>query len=121
MSGVFHIDNAARRKLCAPPDWKAYRFEAITGGFIVTGSEPVGTYLTGPRKGSPKWVGKGVQVILSDVEVKAEEALYVQTTGNCHECLGKKKILDSWSKAEGVKRKPCPHCNATGKATAVLA
>lgn len=116
MAGIYHLENAARRKLKASPDWKAFRFEVVTGGYILTGEVPVGIFKSGPRKGSPKWTLPGRNVVLSDLELEAEEALYAKTTGNCPSCLGTKETFYSWSKVEGTKNRPCKDCMASGKA-----
>lgn len=116
MASIVHLESAARRKLSAPEAWKSYRWEVLAGGYLVTGAVPVGLYKSGPRKGRPKWEGRGTKVVLSEMEVGAEVARYIQETGNCANCLGTKEEFLSWSVTEGTKRRPCSECNATGKA-----
>lgn len=116
MAALQHIEAAARRKLGASEDWKAYQFESIDGDYIVVGSVPVGVFSSGPRKGKPKWKGDGKKVIVHGAEVEAEIARYVGATGNCFNCFGTKEEFLSWSIAEGTKRRHCSVCGGSGVA-----
>lgn len=119
MASIVHLESAARRKLGASKEWKSYRWEVLTGGFLVTGAVPVGLYKSGPRKGKPKWQGRGTKVLLSETEVVAEVALYIRETGNCANCCGTKQEFLSWRVNEGTKFRPCSECGATGKAKVI--
>lgn len=116
MSCLRHIETAARRKAGAGEEWKAFRFEAVTGGYIVVGAIPVGVYSRGPRKGKPKWNGTGTKIVVSDADVKAEADKYVLDTGNCPDCLGTREELQSWSATHGTKTQPCSVCAGSGRA-----
>lgn len=116
MPGMDHIENAARRKLGAKPEWKAFRFEAVGGDFIVTGDIPVGYYKRGASKGRPKWKLPGQKTIATAADVKAEMDRYVKETGNCPECFGTKEQLKRWSQEHGKEMEPCKDCAGTGKA-----
>jgi hypothetical protein len=116
MSAIQHIESAARRKLSAVSEWKGYSFEVVAGGYIVIGEIPMGVYSRGPKKGSPKWKGRGTKVIVSDADVKAETEKYVLDTGNCPDCLGTKEELVSWSATHGTKTRPCSVCAGSGRA-----
>lgn len=112
-----HAEAAAQRKLCVSDKWLAFKWEAVTGGLIITGGYPIGNYASGPRKGKPKWKMPGTMVVLSDADLEAEKALYVDFTGNCPECLGSKQEFESWTTGKGTTYRPCSKCGATGKAT----
>jgi hypothetical protein len=116
MGNINFLEVAARRKLGLSDAWKSYRWEVVSGGVIVDGEITTATYSRGPRKGKPKFTGKGTRVVVTDAEVKAEEALYVQTTGNCLECQGTGQEFESWTAGVGIKTRPCRKCEATGKA-----
>lgn len=120
MGNLQHIENAARRKANASEDWQGYHFEVVIGGYLVIGSAPVGHYKSGPRKGTPKWEGEGITVVVTEDDVAIETSLYVKTTGNCPNCFGKKTELVSWSKREGTKTQPCRACTGSGLAQAEL-
>lgn len=119
MAGLEHIETAARKKLGAAEGWRWFKCESVSGGWIIEGCVPDGTYSRGPRKGRPKFKAPGDRVVVSEDDVAVQEALYVQATGNCHQCLGTAKQIRSWSKAEGTKHDPCAKCNGTGKANPV--
>lgn len=115
-----HMESAARRKVNAPEDWRAYHYEVITGGYLIIGSVPVGKYKSGPRKGSPKWEGEGVKVVVTEADVETETSLYVKTTGNCPNCFGEKTEFLRWSKAAGLETQTCRSCHGSGRAPEVL-
>lgn len=117
MPHLDHLDSAARRKLKAPENWRAFSFECVgENDYLVIGDVPTSFYTRGKKKGRPKgWVGPGTKVILSRAEVDAEVVRYAESTGNCPECFGTKEVFQSWGRTEGVKTKPCEECGATGK------
>lgn len=106
-----HLESAARRKLGASADWKAYRYEVISDCVLVAGMVPAGY----TKKGRPKWKGQGQRTVLTPGEIEAEVARYEETTGNCSKCIGTGQVFKSWSQAEGLKTVDCPACGATGK------
>lgn len=116
MPHLDHLDSAARQKLKAPENWRAFSFEVVGDDYLVIGDVPTAFYSRGPRKGRPKsWRGPGTKVILSKADVDAEISRYIETTGNCPNCFGSKEQFQSWSKSDGLKTRPCETCNATGK------
>lgn len=116
MAGLEHIETAARKKLKASEEWRWFRCEAISGGFLIEGQVPSGTYSRGPRKGRPKFKPPGERVVVSEAEVEAEKGLYVRTTGNCPNCFGAKELAIGWSVDTGTRMGPCRECDGTGKA-----
>lgn len=117
MANLNHLESAARRQLSAPENWYAYAYEVIgENHYLVTGEITTAVYTRGPRKGRPKFVGRGTKVVLTREDVEAESRRYALSTGNCPECFGKKEVFQSWSREEGTKTRPCANCEATGVA-----
>lgn len=116
MAHLQHIEAAARRKLGVSEEWKAYQYSAISGDYIVVGSVPVGVFSSGPRKGTPKWKGEGLTVLVFQAEVEAEIARYISVTGSCPNCFGTKEEFLSWRAGEGSKMRMCSRCGGSGLA-----
>ena len=118
MSDWFNI--VARKKLSAPPEWQWFRIEAIrkdgeyTHDAMVTGAVPLGVKKNGDIRWPPEKVSDRITV--RDFEVQQAKAEYEYETGKCAECEGEGAVLHSVSVTEGRKTKPCPKCNATGRA-----
>jgi len=104
------LNIAARKKLGAGEDWHWCESEAITGGFLLTGS----ITKTGPRTGRPQWVKPMQKVLISDSEIETVKAEFESATGKCYQCEGTAQELYGWSKAEGARYRPCKRCGATG-------
>jgi len=122
MANLNFLESAARRKLAAPEAWYAYSFEVIgDNDYLVIGEIVTAFYTRGPRKGRPKFVGRGRKVVITRADVDAEILRYVASTGNCPECFGTKEVFQSWSREEGTKKRPCTKCQATGRALAPVA
>lgn len=117
MPHMNHLESAARRKLKAVPDWKAYSYEVVGDCYLIEGKIPEGTYAKGARKGQPRW-GKadGQKTVLTQADVDAEIALYEKTTGSCRDCFGNGKTLVKASVKEGTVFGPCSRCGGSGKA-----
>lgn len=111
------IEDIARRKLSAPPEWTWCKSERIgNDAFLLEGGIPR-KLRSGPRKGCNTFRGcELTRVIVTDAEVKAEKAAYEAATGLCCECLGEKVTFASWSAAEGRKTRECRRCNGSGNA-----
>ena len=120
------LETHAREKLSitVPPEWKAYKWEAfpdcarepmlyqeLTGGVAPTTTR-------GKRKGKPNWrkMDKTTKrtVVITVEEHKAWLIEWEKKTGLCSRCEGTGKLLESWSREEGDKYRPCPKCNGTG-------
>lgn len=116
MPHLDHIESAARQKLNAPENWHGFSFEVVGDCYLVIGDIPTAFYMRGSRKGRPKsWKGSGNKVVVGQADVDAAISRYIKDTGNCPECFGSKEVFQSWSKATGVKTRPCDACKATGK------
>jgi hypothetical protein len=114
MSGYF-MELAARRKLGRGEDWKACRWEAMTGGAMIDGGVPR-ILKAGPRKGKPTWKGQPIErVLLNEEDCAREVQLYIAETGNCPVCRGTGHEWRGWSRDDGDRYRPCPRCKATGK------
>ena len=112
-----YLESAARRKLKASPEWRAFKFEAIEDWYLIEGKIPEGAYASGPRKGQPKWgAGDGQKTILTAEDVDEEMELYERTTGLCRDCFGSGKVMLGWSKEKGKTFRRCPRCGESGKA-----
>jgi hypothetical protein len=96
--------------------WKAYQWEDCDDDSIVTGSVPDGVYSKGPRKGKPRFVGKGKRVIITRVELEARAIAYEAETGKCWDCKGTGQTWAGWSRTEGTKYRECQRCAGTGEA-----
>lgn len=95
--------------------WKPYRWEAATGGNIVTGSVPFGVYRSGPRKGQPVFDSTDRKtVVVSDEDVKTRAERYESETGNCWNCKGTGQVVSGWSAKAGTRYKACGRCGGTG-------
>lgn len=112
------MDLAAKKT--AVEGWQAWKWESITGGHLVTGEVPNGTYTRGPGKGQPRFGQAGAQhkqrVIVSEAELQAVAAAHEAETGECWDCKGTGKTWAGWSAKEGVTYRPCKRCGASGKA-----
>jgi hypothetical protein len=98
--------------------WTPYRWEAATGGHLVTGAVPFGTYKSGPRKGRPRFDHKNTTdrktVVVSDEDVKTRAERYESETGNCWNCKGTGQVVSGWSAKAGTRYKACGRCGGTG-------
>ena len=74
---------------------------------------------SGPRKGRTNVAkpspGTEETVIITPAEHESWLAAWGARTGRCIDCLGKGEKVQSWSKAEGTKYKPCRACGGDGK------
>ena len=116
----------ARELLGMPPEWDAYRFEAIgltstqpTKVFCVEGAvAPLKT--RGKYKGNPNWAKRDRATVRTAYFTPDEHDTWKSgwelKTGKCAECTGSGQRNVGWSAADGAKFKPCEKCNATGKA-----
>lgn len=111
---VCHTDAVAIRK-AAIDGWEPFAWEVIgTDGMLITGGIP--RLLTrGPRKGKKTWArSASSKVVVTRVEVDAEEARYVAETGNCGKCYGIGRVMVGWSATEGEKYSACKACDGKG-------
>jgi len=97
------------------PGWKAFRWQAAGPDSIVTGSVPVGTYSRGPRKGEPKFKGKGTMVVVTRAEKESAATAYEAETGRCWNCKGTGQVVRKISKVEGTTYRPCVRCGGSGR------
>jgi ribosomal protein L40E len=104
------LNLAARKKLGVGDDWQWCESEAITGGFLLTGSKTT----IGPRSGRPKWIRPMEKVLIADADLREAEKSWEAEHGKCFRCEGTKQELFGWSKADGNKYRPCTRCGATG-------
>ena len=112
---MHHVEAIARRKLKGPPEWEYCCWERIEPDMlIVEGGVPI-PGKTGPARWRHVELGK---TVVTDAERTAEFARYEAETGTCGTCLGTREVFHSWNHLTGTKMKPCPRCNATGKAPA---
>lgn len=104
------IRNACIRKLNADPSWRWSKVERLAGGILVEGSPTIVT-----PKGKTKWEKERTRLLLTQEELDYEKEAYEEVTGNCHACEGTGQYTYGWSVTDGIKTKPCPYCNGTGK------
>ncbi len=118
----------ARRKLGAPPEWKAYDWRLLeSGDTLLTGGIPN----DGPR--NRRWRGVSPQrAVVTKEESDAELARFERETGKCHGCGGCGECVASVGVVEkpgtsildgkfqrGVARyriRTCSRCGGSGKA-----
>jgi DnaJ-class molecular chaperone len=102
------------------PDWECLILETLMDGtkpsdiVRVTFHEKGTPYQRGPRKGKRRVLKAKRDVYVTRNEVREAEAAWEKETGGCARCRGKKEVLHSWSRQDGIKRKVCPKCNGTG-------
>lgn len=109
-------ESIAKRKLgIESTDWMWCNLQRIgPDATKVEGGIPK-TITRGKRKGKPSWRGIALETcIVTDAEVKVEQAAYEATTGNCWECGGEKQVVKSWHHIDGVTYTPCRRCGGTG-------
>lgn len=111
------IEDIARRKLGAPPEWTWCKSERIgTDAFMLEGGIPR-KLKSGPRKGRNTFKDcELAKVVVTDAEVKAEKAAYEASTGLCCECRGEKVTTARWSTTEGRETRECRRCKGSGTA-----
>jgi hypothetical protein len=117
----------ARELLGMPPEWNAYKYEAI--GHTADQKEcklirvdgavaPLKT--RGKYKGHPHWdkLDKETEKTAFFTPSEHDEWLrqWEQKTGKCARCVGRGEKMVGWSAANGVSYKPCDKCGATGNA-----
>ena len=107
----------ARRKLGLPLfQWHTLRavdWHAIeTSDTLVVGGEPIGVYTKGKGKGRPKFGPRSTDrtCVVTDAELKAEQAAWEAETGHCARCCGSGEVFQSMSVTEGTKYRTCPKC-----------
>jgi hypothetical protein len=96
------------------PDFDIGSMEAIANNDTLLKCYKTQPITKGKNKGQKKYVGTATIVVISQDEIKAEEARYERMTGNCQRCFGNKQIAKSWSKDEGTVYRDCPRCKGTG-------
>ena len=98
--------------------WTPYRWEAATGGHLVTGAVPFGVYARGDKKGLPRFhhpkASSRQTVVVSDNEIKAQAEKYEAETGHCWNCKGTGQRQAGWSAKEGIRYQSCKRCGGTG-------
>lgn len=104
------INVVARKKLGQPPEWRWCKFE---GGVPRPRK-------SGKHKGLPTWRDCVLtKCVVTRAEMNQAKAVYEAETGGCHACAGTGQWYSGWNRDTGNRFKPCPRCNATGKATEV--
>lgn len=101
------------------PAWGAYCAGSATGGYIVDGCVPYGTYSRGPRKGKPRYSHPKATdrrtIIVTTDQVQAAASAY-ESCGRCWQCKGSGKEWSGWSAETGTRQRTCRRCQGTGKA-----
>lgn len=106
------ISAAARAKLGKGPEWRWSDSRVVGDAYLVKGGVPHRT-----RAGRMKWDRRTLdEVILTRADFDAARATYERDTGRCAKCSGTGEWSYGWTKDTGRLVKPCPRCNATGKA-----
>lgn len=117
---MHHRDRIAWRKAGRIEGWVGCIFEAVDYASsrrdtIVSGGVP-GIKTRGKYKGREDWKNVPLKkVVVTSEEYEAEKLNYIQQTGNCPECIGKGKVIQSWCVKEGTKYKVYNVCAGTGK------
>ena len=98
--------------------WRAYKWERMCGGDLVTGCAPDGEYKSGPRKGRPRFSkplpGTRQQVPVTNAELNAHAARYEREECKCWSCKGSGEEFAGWSKDAGTRKRTCQSCGGTG-------
>lgn len=94
-------------------DKKTYSPSGVTKvGFM----KADGVYARGAKKGRPRYLKDTERFeYVTKEELDRVMAAYESETGKCAHC-DEGQVLESYSKTEGRKTKPCPKCDGTGKA-----
>ncbi len=110
----------AREILGLPPEWQAYLWEVKGIGIYIEGAVPNGVFKRGKRKGHTNWKlrDKNTEAAITIPNDRHREWLrrWETDTGKCHHCKGTGQEFAGWSVSEGVKRRDCGRCGATGDA-----
>jgi len=117
VSGTYHIESVARRKLAPLPEgWEPWKYERVgPDATMVTGSVP--RILTrGKNKGQKRWPKPGQAVVVTDAERDAEFARYEAETGVCGKCFGRGEESAGWHYKTGTKYRTCRRCKGSGGA-----
>jgi len=122
------LESLARRSLGQPETWSAFRWESLRAGNEAIGWKLRGAVapprLRGIAKGRPNWKRRDksteCEIIISVAQYNAFETEWVKQTGRCPDCAGKATAFVGWSRDEGVKTRPCPECQGTGKVASVV-
>lgn len=114
------LEDIARRKLGAGPDWQWCKSEVIGayghGDFLLSGGVPR-ILKSGPRKGRGTWAGITLdRCVVTQSEIAAEQRAYEASTGTCHRCLGEKQTIHGVSSTNGTTYRVCSRCMGTGLA-----
>ena len=112
-------EQAARKKLSLPPEWQAWKWEAI--GFPHT--KDVLVYLGVPRllksgkhKGLRTWRDSKEtrKCVITEADEQEAYADY-ERSGKCFACFGTGEAWGGWNHLTGNRYIPCRRCGATGK------
>jgi len=105
-------------ELAGIPGWKAFRYETVEGGFLITGAVAK-PYVRGSRKGQPNWKNLDPSTLKRIIITKTSSDYFIQSweshTGKCSKCYGTGKESRGWTKAEGKLLRTCLKCLGTGK------
>lgn len=125
MNATDLLEEHARDLLGAGPDWKAYRWEVLPHDgkpfyFAVTGAVTHVLYKTGICKGRPN-VNKSEPGTHRTANIQFAEHVkwllnWERRTGKCRTCFGEGRLVARVSTSAPTEYRPCPHCEATGKA-----
>jgi hypothetical protein len=108
-----HMTAVAIRKANQPEGWEPFEARTLGDEYVVTGSM-AHVITKGDRKGQKRWSGRPKQVFVSKSEISQECLRYESETGNCYKCLGKGKVVISWSSCTGHTYDRCNRCNGKG-------
>lgn len=111
------MEVAARKKIGAPPEWKAFEWSVVdhknieTSAIRVRGSVPIGWR----PNGRPKWgkVSEAESAFIYKADVEAAKQEYERESGKCADCIGGLYCCGA-SVDLGYKYRPCDRCEGKG-------
>jgi len=117
MNAPNFFEVCAREKLQRGPDWQLVAWELVgdTDDAVISGAVPVGLYMRGARKGSPKFVPPFEKCVVTRAETLARALTYEAETGHCSGCGGKGQAWAGWSASEGDRYRQCKRCDGSGE------
>lgn len=117
MEQLGHREVVGRRKLgrANSDGFLFFRWEAVGDGVLMDGCVSSGVFVSGKRKGRPRYDGPTERVFVSDAEMTAEHKAYEARTGNCGKCIGEGRVWHGWHHIEGNKYIECSACVGTGR------
>jgi hypothetical protein len=111
-----HYGEAGKDKLSTEIGFDFFRFERIEGDMMLLEGSLTKIITRGKNKGDVRWLPEGERktVMTADETIVWCEK-YEKETGNCAQCFGEGKVMNSWSAKDGTKYRPCNRCSGSGK------